>query len=200
MEYPLSARTCCGRFHDWLRPGFRHPDPGQHMGEHGAVVDVARGQHERQRASVAITRQMNFRSRTTTRTSDGMINWFAVPAPGSVVPLCEPHGYERRRRAGEREPVRNPPRPATTARSCATVPRSTHAYAPRPHIKSNRHLNHTSLSTGSNTAIMSPYDDRGSASRARIYAVAIGLSASAPRLQVSRSRTEGGRQPSGCPS
>lgn len=102
--------------------GFRHPDPGQHLGEHCAIVDVARSQHERQRPAMAVTRQMDFRSRTTTRAPDGMINWFAVPVLGSVVPLCEPRVLVPRRRAGEHARARNPPTPRDRVRR--PLPRS----------------------------------------------------------------------------
>lgn len=39
---------------------FRHPDPRHHLGEHHAIVDVARSRHERQRPAVAVTSQMDF--------------------------------------------------------------------------------------------------------------------------------------------
>ena len=68
------------------RTGAAERDTRHDRGELGAVVDVAAGQHHRQRPPVAIARQVDLGGEPAAGPADGMITWFALPAAGSTRP------------------------------------------------------------------------------------------------------------------
>lgn len=66
-------------------PGPSDTDRGQELGEAGAVVDVAAGEHERQGSADAVTDMMDLGGQSTSTSAEGVILWFvrfsAPPLP-----------------------------------------------------------------------------------------------------------------------